>query len=68
MALATPDPQIDISKVELVTMRRRHVRQVMKIEAQVYPRPWSSALFLQEIVRRADRYYLAARYDSAVVG
>ncbi len=68
MAIATPDPQIDASKVGLVTMRRRHVRQVMKIEAQVYPRPWSSALFLQEIVRRADRVYLAARYESTVVG
>ena len=68
MALPNPSPQIDISKVELVTMRRRHLRQVMKIEAQVYPRPWSSALFLQEIVRRADRVYLAAKYDSTVVG
>lgn len=68
MALASPAPEVDLSKVELVTLRRRHVRQVMKIEAQVYPRPWSSALFLQEIVRRADRVYLAARYESAVVG
>ncbi|HEX2054029.1 MAG TPA: ribosomal protein S18-alanine N-acetyltransferase [Actinomycetota bacterium] len=68
MALATPNRRIDLSKVELVTMRRRHLRQVMKIEAQVYPRPWSSALFLQEIVRRADRVYLVARYDSTVVG
>ena len=31
MALANPGPQIDASRVELVTMRRRHVRQVMKI-------------------------------------
>lgn len=68
MALALPNPEIKVSKVELVTMRRRHVRQVMKIEAQVYPRPWSSALFLQEIVRRGDRVYLAARYESTVVG
>jgi ribosomal-protein-alanine N-acetyltransferase len=68
MALANPGPQIDVSKVELVTMRRRHVRQVMKIEAQVYPRPWSSALFLQEIVRRSDRVYLVARYEGGVVG
>lgn len=49
-------------------MRRRHVRQVMKIEAQVYPRPWSSALFLQEIVRRSDRIYFVAKWDSTVVG
>lgn len=68
MAIAHPDPQIDASRIELTTMRRRHVRQVMRIEAQVYPRPWSSALFLQEIVRRADRVYLVARYDSTVLG
>jgi ribosomal-protein-alanine N-acetyltransferase len=67
MALANPQ-ELDLSRVELVTMRRRHVRQVMKIEAQVYPRPWSSALFLQEIVRRADRIYLAARYEGDVIG
>ena len=67
MALANPQ-EFDLNRVELVTMRRRHVRQVMRIEAQVYPRPWSSALFLQEIVRRADRIYLAARYEGDVVG
>lgn len=68
MAIANPDPQIDVSRIELTVMRRRHVRQVMRIEAEVYPRPWSSALFLQEIVRRADRVYLVARYESTVVG
>jgi ribosomal-protein-alanine N-acetyltransferase len=67
MALANPQ-EFDLNRVELVTMRRRHVRQVMRIEAQVYPRPWSSALFLQEIVRRADRIYLAARYEGDVIG
>lgn len=68
--MSSPEPNraIDISRVELVPLRRRHVRQVMRIEAQVYPRPWSSALFLQEIVRRGDRIYLAARYENTVVG
>ncbi|CAN5796698.1 ribosomal protein S18-alanine N-acetyltransferase [soil metagenome] len=67
MALANPH-EFDLNRVELGTMRRRHVRQVMRIEAQVYPRPWSSALFLQEIVRRADRIYLTARFEGDVVG
>ena len=67
MALAE-ERGLDLSKVELATMRRRHLRQVMKIEAQVYPRPWSSALFLQEIVRRTDRVYLVAKYESTVIG
>ncbi|MGQ0680214.1 MAG: ribosomal protein S18-alanine N-acetyltransferase [Actinomycetota bacterium] len=60
--------RIDVADIELAPMRRRHVRQVMKIEAQVYPRPWSSALFLQEIVRRSDRIYFVAKWDSIVVG
>lgn len=54
--------------VELVPMRRRHVRQVLRIEAQVYPRPWSMSLFLQEIARRSDRVYLVARLGAQVVG
>lgn len=68
MSSAVPESRIDVRRVDLVPLRRRHVRQVMRIEAQVYPRPWSSALFLQEIVRRTDRIYLAARYDGTVVG
>lgn len=54
--------------VELVPMRRRHVRQVLRIEALVYPRPWSATLFFQEIVRRPDRVYLVARYGADVIG
>lgn len=68
MSSPAPSHSIDIRNVDLVPLRRRHVRQVMRIEAQVYPRPWSSALFLQEIVRRSDRVYLAARYEGTVVG
>lgn len=68
MSALASRPQIDVNEVELVPMRRRHVRQVMRIEAQVYPRPWSSALFLQEIVRRSDRVYYVAKWESMVVG
>lgn len=68
MSSPVPESRIDVRRVDLVPLRRRHVRQVMRIEAQVYPRPWSSALFLQEIVRRSDRIYLAARYEGTVVG
>lgn len=68
MTALASSPDFDVSEVELVPMRRRHVRQVMRIEAQVYPRPWSSALFLQEIVRRSDRVYFVAKWHSTVVG
>ena len=61
-------PGLDPSEVELAAMRRRHLRQVLRIESQVYPRPWSAALFLQEMTRKSDRVYLVARWDAQVIG
>lgn len=55
-------------EVELTPMRRRHLRSVLRIEALVYPRPWSMTLFLQEIARRKDRFYIVARAGGDVVG
>ena len=31
--------------VRITPMRRRHLRSVLRIEDQVYPRPWSIAVF-----------------------
>ena len=49
-------------------MRRRHLRGVMAIERQVYPRPWSPNLFLSEMTESKNRCYLVARIDREVVG
>ena len=49
-------------------MRRRHLKGVMAIERQVYPRPWSPNLFLAEMNETRDRLYLVARVDRDVVG
>jgi ribosomal-protein-alanine N-acetyltransferase len=49
-------------------MRRRHLRSVLRIEAQVYPRPWSLPLFMSELNLRTSRAYYVARVDGAVVG
>jgi ribosomal-protein-alanine N-acetyltransferase len=54
--------------VHIVPMRRRHLRAVLKIEAQVYPRPWSLALFVSELNMRNTRAYFVARVDGTVVG
>ncbi|MGI8493475.1 MAG: ribosomal protein S18-alanine N-acetyltransferase [Acidimicrobiales bacterium] len=54
--------------VFLVPLRRRHLRSVMRIEAQVYPRPWSLPLFLSELSLRTTRHYVAARVGAAVAG
>jgi ribosomal-protein-alanine N-acetyltransferase len=48
-------------------MRRRHLRSVLSIEEQVYPRPWSSRLFEDEL-DRSNRAYLVARVGPSVVG
>ena len=49
-------------------MRRRHLRGIMAIERQVYPRPWSPNLFLSEMTESANRCYLVARMEREVVG
>ncbi|HEV3401460.1 MAG TPA: ribosomal protein S18-alanine N-acetyltransferase [Acidimicrobiales bacterium] len=54
--------------VHLVPMRRRHLRSVLRIESQVYPRPWSLSLFMSELALRTSRAYWVARIDGAVVG
>jgi ribosomal-protein-alanine N-acetyltransferase len=61
-------PASDGIDVVLGPLRRRHLRSVMKIEQQVYPRPWSMGLFMSELGYRTGRVYLAARVGTAVVG
>jgi ribosomal-protein-alanine N-acetyltransferase len=55
-------------EVHLVPMRRRHLRAVLRIESQVYPRPWSLPLFMSELNLRTSRAYYVARVDGNVVG
>src|SRR5580693_8306505 len=55
-------------EVHLVPMRMRHLRSVLRIESQVYPRPWSLALFMSELGLRSTRSYIVARVDGVVVG
>src|SRR5262245_26393006 len=54
-------------EVHLVPLRRRHLRAVLRIEAQVYPRPWSLPLFMSELNLRGSRHYVAARIGGMVV-
>lgn len=49
-------------------MRRRHLKKILAIEKRVYPRPWSTGLFLSEMSQRGTRSYLVARADGEVVG
>ena len=54
--------------VQVVPMRRRHLRAVLRIEAQVYPRPWSHSLFVSELALRSTRAYFVAKAGRDIVG
>lgn len=53
-------PRRALSDITVVPLRRRHLRQVLAIERDVYPRPWSPALFAAELERRDSRRYVVA--------
>jgi [ribosomal protein S18]-alanine N-acetyltransferase len=66
--MATARNHIEPLEVHIVPMRRRHLRSVVRIEAQVYPRPWSHSLFVSEIALRSTRAYFVAKVGRDVVG
>jgi ribosomal-protein-alanine N-acetyltransferase len=55
-------------ELEITRMRRRHLKGVLAIERQVYPRPWSPNLFLSEMAEQRNRVYLVARLGREIVG
>ena len=63
-----PEGEGEPLEVHLVPMRRRHLRSVLRIESQVYPRPWSLPLFISELNLRVSRIYYVARVEGSVVG
>jgi ribosomal-protein-alanine N-acetyltransferase len=66
--MATARKAIEPLEVHLVPMRRRHLRSVVRIEAQVYPRPWTQSLFVSELALRSTRAYFVAKVGREVVG
>ncbi len=68
MAVRVPEEPTRVPEVQLTSMRRRHLRSVLRIEALVYPRPWSLRLFMSELALRSTRAYTVATMDGAVVG
>jgi ribosomal-protein-alanine N-acetyltransferase len=59
-----------VDQLVIEPMRKRHLRQVLPIEEQAYPKSWSRAVFESEIqqVRDGSRYYVVARLGRDVVG
>jgi ribosomal-protein-alanine N-acetyltransferase len=66
--MAAARDTVAVPAVQIVPMRRRHLRGVLRIEAQVYPRPWTHALFLSELALRSTRAYFVAKAGREVVG
>jgi [ribosomal protein S18]-alanine N-acetyltransferase len=54
--------------VRIFPFRRRHLRSVVRIEEDAYPRPWSAALFLSELAQRTSRRYTVGNVGPIVVG
>ena len=54
--------------VRVAAMRRRHLRTVVRIEEECYPRPWSATLFLSELAQRVSRRYVVATVGPMLVG
>ena len=66
--MATARKMIDPLEVHISPMRRRHLRAVLRIEAQVYPTPWTHGLFVSELALRSSRVYVVARAGREVIG
>jgi ribosomal-protein-alanine N-acetyltransferase len=54
--------------VQILPMRRRHLRSVLRIEGQAGHRGWSLGLFMSELANQTGRRYLVAKVGVAVVG
>jgi ribosomal-protein-alanine N-acetyltransferase len=67
MALRAND-LVDPDDVVISPMRRRHLPAVLRIEKQVYPRPWTMGLYLGELALPMSRLYVVARRRGRVVG
>jgi ribosomal-protein-alanine N-acetyltransferase len=65
---AEAEPPRSPLPIAIAPMRRKHVRDALVIERQVYPRPWSAALFCSEIAQRKTRCYIVATHGKRLVG
>ncbi len=65
--MATARKMIEPLEVHISPMRRRHLRAVLRIEAQVYPTPWTHGLFVSELALRSTRVYVIARVGREVI-
>ena len=60
--------ELAAGEVRVESMRRRHLRGVLRIEQDANPRPWSLSLFLSELRYTDSRVYVVARVGHELVG
>ncbi len=60
----------DDEPIVIEEMRRKHLADMLPIEHDAYPKPWSRAVFESELeqVRSGSRYYIVARRRRVVIG
>ncbi len=63
-----PAPDSQETVVELLPMRRRHLKSVIAIEERIFPSPWSIGLYLSELSQPTTRAYYVARVAPDVDG
>jgi len=58
------------AELTIEPLRRRHLRRVLRIEEESYPKPWSHRTFVDELagMRNGSRHYLAAYVGDELVG
>ncbi len=61
-------PAADGAVVVVEPMTKRSLKAVRAIDAKVYPRPWSLAMYLQELATGSSRVYRIVRSAGKVVG
>lgn len=62
--------EVTTESIQIEPMRKRHLREVLLIENQVYPKPWTPGTFQGELDEMRDgyRHYVVARVGTRVVG
>jgi ribosomal-protein-alanine N-acetyltransferase len=68
LRIEQPVPSSADIHVRIMPMKRRHLRAVLRIEQQVYPRPWTLSIFSSEVSQNVSRCYLVAKVGHVVVG
>jgi len=59
---------ISATHVLIEPMRKRHVRAIRSIDKQVYVKPWSAAMYHDELRQRDRRAYYVAHHDNRLAG